>query len=107
MSDEDMTQIYYGFATGNPSAYKVRTYESKQARKLMKNLAEETGGFAFFPKNDSKLNESIQQIRAILRSEYVLSYKPDLRSGTSWREIEVKCKRKGTKLKYRNGYFMQ
>jgi VWFA-related protein len=108
VSDEDMTQMVYGANNmGSMSTYKVRTIEAKQARKLMKELAEETGGFAFFPKNDSKLNESIQQIRSILRSQYVLSYKPELGSPESWREIEVKCKRKGIKLKYRKGYYMQ
>ncbi len=84
-----------------------KTKEAKDARKLMKMLAEESGGYAFFPKNDSKLNESIEQLRSIIRSQYAISFKPNTRSGSSWRKIDVECKRKGIKLQYRQGYFME
>jgi Ca-activated chloride channel homolog len=87
------------------STRKDRTDEAKEARKLMKGLAEETGGFAFFPENDSKLNEAIQKLRSVIRSQYVLSYKPPSK-GSGWREIKVECKRKGVKLRYRQGYYM-
>ncbi|HEY7161422.1 MAG TPA: VWA domain-containing protein, partial [Acidobacteriota bacterium] len=87
------------------SIRKDRTDEAKEARKLMKDLAQETGGSAFFPENDSKLNEAIQKLRSVIRSQYVLSYKPPNRS-SGWREIKVECKRKGVKLRYRQGYYM-
>jgi Ca-activated chloride channel family protein len=83
-----------------------RTPEAKKAKQLMKNLAEETGGYAFFPENTSKLDETIEKLRSVIRSQYALSYKPPNRhSKNSWRSIEVKCKRKGVKLRYRKGYF--
>jgi VWFA-related protein len=103
----NMTQIdgAYGSMSGM-NVRKERTVEAKEARKLMKKLAEDTGGFAFFPDNDSKLNEAIQKLRSVIRSQYVLSYKPPGKE-PGWREIKVECKRKGVKLRYRNGYYME
>jgi Ca-activated chloride channel family protein len=88
------------------SIRKERTTEAQQARKVMKEFAEETGGFAFFPENDSKLNEAIQKLRSVIRSQYVLSYKPPNRE-PGWREIKIECKRKGVKLRYRQHYYME
>ena len=103
----NVTQIdgAYGTMSGM-SVRKERTAEAKEARKLMKKLAEETGGFAFFPENDSKLNDAIQKLRSVVRSQYVLSYKPPGKQ-PGWREIKVECKRKRVKLRYRHGYYME
>lgn len=113
VADEDFEQssnrIQLDGAHGSMNSMSVRkdrTNEAKEARKIMKGLAEETGGFAFFPENDSKLNEAIQKLRSVIKSQYVLSYKPPGKS-SGWREIKVECKRKGVKLRYRQGYYME
>lgn len=92
--------------TGVNMRYVVPT-EVKEAHKLMKNLAEETGGAAFFPKNVSALSETIEKIRSLIRSQYAIAYKPQNETNNGWRKIEVKCKRSGVKLNYRKGYFFQ
>lgn len=89
------------------SVQRTQGFEAKNARKLMKQLAEETGGYAFFPENNSKLNEAIEKLRSVIRSQYALTYKPPRHKGNSWQKIEVKCKRKDVKLRYRQGYFSQ
>jgi Ca-activated chloride channel homolog len=113
VADEDFEQsgnrIQFDGAHGSMNSIsmrKDRTEEAKQARKIMKDFAEETGGSAFFPENDSKLNEAIQKLRSVIRSQYVLSYKPPTKN-PGWREIKVECKRKGVKLRYRQGYYME
>ncbi len=113
VADEDFAQssnrIQFDGAHGSMNSMSVRkerTTEAQQARKIMKEFAEETGGFAFFPENDSKLNEAIQKLRSVIRSQYVLSYKPPNRV-PGWREIKIECKRKGVKLRYRQRYYME
>lgn len=81
--------------------------EAKEAHNLMKDLAEESGGAAFFPKNISKLSETIEKIRSLIRSQYAIAYKPQNETKNGWRKIEVKCKRSGVRLNYRKGYYFQ
>lgn len=81
--------------------------EAKDARNLMKDLAEETGGASFFPKNVSGLSETIEKIRSLIRSQYAIAYKPQNETMKGWRKIEVKCKRTGVKLNYRKGYYFE
>ena len=81
--------------------------EVKEARKLMKDLAEETGGASFFPKNVSALSGTIEKIRSLIRSQYAIAYKSQSESMKGWRKIEVKCKRAGVKLNYRKGYYFE
>lgn len=113
VADEDFEQsssrIQFDGAHGSMNSMSVRkdrTDEAKEARKIMKDFAEETGGFAFFPENDSKLKEAIQKLRSVIRSQYVLSYKPPAKN-PGWRKIKVECKRKEVKLRYRQGYYME
>jgi VWFA-related protein len=100
------TQIYGNLRSpGIISIERQQASEEKRGRKLMEKLAEETGGYAVFPKNDSKLDGAIERLRSVIRSQYVLSFKPPTKK-TGWREIKVECIRKGVKLHYRQGYFM-
>jgi Ca-activated chloride channel family protein len=50
---------------------------------LMKRLAEETGGKAYFPNSLSELNEIARDIASELRTQYLVSYSPtqDSRDG--------------------------
>jgi Ca-activated chloride channel family protein len=81
--------------------------EVKEARKLMKDLAEESGGDSFFPKNVAGLSGTIEKIRSLIRSQYAIAYKPQNETMKGWRKIEVKCKRSGIKITYRKGYYFQ
>jgi VWFA-related protein len=84
-----------------------RPKEEKDAKKLMKRLAEETGGASFFLENVSSLSETMEKVRSMIRSQYAISYKPQSDTNKGWRNIEVKCKRSGVKLNYRKGYFFE
>ena len=81
--------------------------EIKEARKLMKDLAEETGGDSFFLDKVSGLDTTIEKIRSLIRSQYAIAYKPKSESKIGWRKIEIQCHRKGVKLQYRKGYFVE
>ena len=74
--------------------------------KLLKKLAEETGGRAFFPFKAEDLTQSFQDISAELRSQYSLAYRSTntLRDG-NFRTIRIELDRKNLKVKSRKGYY--
>jgi Ca-activated chloride channel family protein len=46
------------------------------AESLLKMLAKETGGYAFFPKTISELSSVTKQLTAMIHTQYFLAYKP-------------------------------
>jgi VWFA-related protein len=74
--------------------------------KLLKRLAEETGGRAFFPFKAEDLSQSFQDIGEELRSQYSLAYRSSNpnRDG-SFRSIKIETDRKSLKVKARKGYY--
>jgi Ca-activated chloride channel family protein len=77
-----------------------------KADKLLKRLADETGGRAFFPFKAEDLSQSFQDIAAELRSQYSLAYRSSNvnRDGT-FRAIKIEPERKNVKVKSRKGYY--
>jgi len=74
----------------------------------LKTLAELTGGAAFTPGSIHRLNGSLADLQQVIRSRYLLSYKPALfkRDG-QYRAIDIKAAKDGHKLRVyaRKGYF--
>jgi Ca-activated chloride channel homolog len=73
----------------------------------LKKLAAETGGRAFFPRNEKDLDEAYAQIDEDLRSQYILAYTTSngARDG-SFRTIQVKVKtHTDLTVRHRRGYF--
>jgi VWFA-related protein len=74
------------------------------ARTTMLDLAERTGGRAFYNRNDldSAVRESIDDGSTY----YTLGYYPENKDWNSaFRKIQIKLQRNGVKLRYRIGYF--
>ena len=72
----------------------------------LKNMAEETGGRIFRPRNDRELQDAFDQISQELRSQYSLGYTPtnEARDG-GYRRIEVKARTGGLRVQARKGYY--
>lgn len=77
----------------------------------LKKLTENTGGRAFFPRNERELNDAFAQIDRDLRERYLIAYSSTnkARDG-SYRRITVELinpevRRENLKLNYRPGYF--
>jgi len=90
--------IVYSIGIGGPMGVDSGT---------LKKIASETGGRAFFPKNESDLDKAYAQIDEDLRSQYILAYTPTngARDG-SFRTIQVKVKtRNDLTVRFRRGYF--
>jgi Ca-activated chloride channel family protein len=75
-------------------------------RSSFKQMADDSGGRAFFPRNADDLAEVYDQIAADLRSQYYITYTSTNRDmDGSWRKIEVECRDSEARLKTRRGYY--
>lgn len=77
----------------------------------LRKIAEQTGGRAYFPRNERDLRDAFDQIQRDLREQYLVAYSPSnkARDG-SYRRIEIQItnpnlRQQNLKLNYRSGYF--
>ncbi len=75
------------------------------AKGFLKKVSKETGGQFFSPGNVGDLIKVFNAISDELKNHYLLAYTPKREADGSWREIELKVKRKDTKVRVRKGYF--
>jgi Ca-activated chloride channel family protein len=80
--------------------------EYKNGKKTMQQLADRTGGYAFFPKDVPDLDDVFRQVRSGVWNWYSIAYQSsNPEKDGNWRKIEIDTKRKGVRLKYRDGYY--
>lgn len=78
--------------------------ENLAYRDTMNDIAERTGGKAFYNRND--IDNSILKSIEDGSTYYTLGYNPENKDWNGrFRQITVKSRRSGTKLRYRLGYF--
>jgi Ca-activated chloride channel family protein len=76
------------------------------SRGVLKELAAETGGEAFFPKGVEELPAVYDRIAELLRSQYLLWYpSPSTKPDDQFREIKVEVDRPGLKVNTIRGYY--
>src|SRR3989475_8224367 len=74
--------------------------------KVLEQLAEATGGRAFFPYKMKDITHAFAAIEDELRSQYVVSYKPaDFDADGRYRTIEITSLKKDLQVRARKGYF--
>jgi VWFA-related protein len=74
--------------------------------KVLEQMAEATGGRAFFPFKIKDMTRSFAAIEDELRSQYVVSYRPaDFDSDGRYRSIEISPFKKDLQVRARKGYF--
>src|SRR5439155_5824443 len=83
---------------------------SKKAKEALTQLAEITGGQAFFPKSVNEVEEICQRIAHDLRNQYTLGYSPTNKNlDGAWRKVDVRVNppRNVSKvtLRTKQGYF--
>jgi len=78
---------------------------SLKGERLLKGLAEDTGGRAWFPRDERDLVVAYDAIANEVRNHYLLGYTPKNqdRDGT-WRAIEVKMANETYRVRARKGY---
>ncbi|MFZ0862546.1 MAG: VWA domain-containing protein [Candidatus Sulfotelmatobacter sp.] len=74
--------------------------------KVLEQLADATGGRAFFPFKMKDITHSFAAIEDELRSQYVVSYKPaNFDADGRYRSIEISSLKKDLQVRARKGYF--
>jgi VWFA-related protein len=74
--------------------------------KVLEQLAEATGGRAFFPFKMKDITHSFAAIEDELRSQYVVSYRPaEFDADGRYRSIEISALKKDLQVRARKGYF--
>ncbi len=74
--------------------------------KVLEQLADATGGRAFFPFKMKDITRSFAAIEDELRSQYVVSYKPaDFDPDGRYRSIQISSLKKDLQVRARRGYF--
>jgi Ca-activated chloride channel family protein len=72
----------------------------------LQQMAQATGGQAFFPSSLDDLDKSYEQVLAEIRAQYQLGYtSTNAALDGSWREVEIKVLRPDVRLRSRKGYF--
>jgi Ca-activated chloride channel homolog len=99
----DVTVYAIGFLEHQPSS--VRT----QQRLQLAQLADLTGGQAFFPASMKEVESMYDRVVAEIDSRYLLGYvSSDRRTNGAWRSVEVRLTRpdlRQAKIRTRKGYF--
>ncbi len=91
-------------AIDNPD--KPQKYNMDPGDKVLNDLANQTGGRAFFPYSTDDLAGSFQNIGTELRSQYFIAYSPTNPPVTGqYRKIDVRTDRKGLIVRTRKGYY--
>src|SRR5204863_6557446 len=74
--------------------------------KVLQQLADTTGGRAFFPYKMKDIKNSFAAIEDELRSQYVISYRPaDFDADGRFRAIEITALKKDLQVRSRRGYY--
>ena len=78
---------------------------SLRGEKLLAELADETGGRAWFPRDERQLSVAYDAIAMDVRHKYVLTYTPqNQRQDGTWRAIGVRATVPGLRVQARRGY---
>ncbi|MGE0043192.1 MAG: VWA domain-containing protein [Vicinamibacterales bacterium] len=77
-----------------------------ELRMRLQQIVEVTGGEAFFPSRLKDLDESYAKVLAEIKGRYHLGYaSTNGAEDGAWREVDIKVKRRGLKVRTRHGYF--
>ena len=77
-----------------------------EQRMVLQQIADVTGGQAFFPTSVKELDSVYEKVVAQIRAQYLLGYvSTNDRADGSWRKVEIKVTRKDCRVRGRRGYF--
>nr|ABV27267.1 von Willebrand factor type A [Chloracidobacterium thermophilum] len=107
---EYQVQVYIvGFPDDDDDGGLFGRSTRKRAVQLIKDIANETGGRAFFPKSVDELPEIVRTINADLRTQYSIGFTPSQTSGGGFRRVTVRAEDGKRKLvvRTRSGYTLR
>jgi Ca-activated chloride channel family protein len=104
-----MTLLRASDATVYPVGFLEHSRGHIEERAHLMQIAEATGGQAFFPTTMKDVEAAYDKVVAQIRAQYSLAYtSTNTKQDGAWRKVEIKVSRpdlKGTKILARRGYF--
>ena len=102
--------IVYSIGLLNDFSYWPYATHADDAKKALKQLAEVTGGAAFFPNGVDQVEQVCERIARDLRNQYTIGYKPrNKKLDGSWRKVIVRVNPSKTvpkvKVRTKQGYY--
>ena len=103
--------VVYVVGIGHP--FMTRKYPNGVNENALRQIADRTGGRAFFPRDERDLQGAFDQIQNELRSQYLIAYEPtNPRKDGSYRKIEIQVanpalEKQKIRLTHRQGYFSE
>jgi Ca-activated chloride channel homolog len=77
-----------------------------EQRMVLQQIADVTGGQAFFPTSVKELDSVYEKVVAQIRAQYLLGYvSTNDKTDGSWRKVDIKVTRKDCRVRGRRGYF--
>jgi len=96
----DVTAYVIGELEHQPSSMK------NEQRLLLQQIAEATGGRAFFPTSVKELDQLYESILVDIRAQYTLGYvSANEKTDGTWRKVEIRVGNRDYRLRSRKGYF--
>ena len=101
--------VIYCIGVGDP--FVTTQYRNGINEKSLRQIAQRTGGSAFFPRDESELRKAFNQIQVEMRSQYLIAYSPtNQKRDGSYRKIEIQVanpnlSKQKVALTHRRGYF--
>jgi len=105
LSKRSETAIY-AIGLRSPENGSLQSKGFREAEFVLRQLAQETGGRAFFPNQINELSGVYGQISDELSSQYTVGYTPrNPKRDGSWRRVIVRVNRPNTTARTKQGYF--
>jgi len=111
-SHRSLKQSIHDAEASGVTVYTVSTRDDagpkSDADQILDVLAERSGGEAMFPGDILSLDKSLDRLRDLIRSRYLLAYKPaDFEPNGKFRTIDIKAEKDGKHLQVhvRKGYY--
>lgn len=100
-------------AENGPTVYTVGILggesHAKRAKRALQEIAEDTGGVAFFPKDVSEVDSISRQVAHDIRNQYTIGYRPTRpQTEGGYRAVKVEARAKGygkLQVRTRSGYY--
>jgi Ca-activated chloride channel homolog len=95
----------------NATVYAIGLVENtgsarSQMQMTLRQLAEATGGQAFFPMAMKEVESAYDKVLAEIKGQYHLGYQPtNTVTNGAWRKVEIRVKRPDVRIRSRKGYF--
>jgi VWFA-related protein len=111
-SHRSLKQAIQDAETAGVTVYTLSTREvagdRTDADRILEVLAERSGGESMFPGDILSLDKSLERLRELIRSRYLIAYKAaDFQPDGKYRTVHITAERDGQKMRVhaRKGYF--